>query len=60
MQYSQRKMFEIKCTACGKTATVPFEPTKGKPAYCRACFAKHRGRTSIDFASPRPKAWARR
>jgi CxxC-x17-CxxC domain-containing protein len=39
---SQKRMFEAKCTDCGKTATVPFEPTKGKPIYCRACFSKHR------------------
>jgi CxxC-x17-CxxC domain-containing protein len=37
----QRKMFQIKCTECGQTATVPFEPTAGKPVYCRTCFAKH-------------------
>jgi len=39
---SQKRMFEIKCTDCGKATTVPFEPTKGKPVYCRTCFSKHR------------------
>ena len=35
-------MFEVKCTDCGNVTTVPFEPTKGKPVYCRTCFAKRR------------------
>jgi CxxC-x17-CxxC domain-containing protein len=39
---SQKRMYEVKCTDCGKSATVPFEPTAGKPVYCRTCFAKHR------------------
>ena len=39
---SQKRMFEVKCTECGKSTTVPFEPTKGKPVYCKTCFSKHR------------------
>jgi CxxC-x17-CxxC domain-containing protein len=39
---SQKRMFEVKCTECHKSTTVPFEPTKGKPVYCKACFSKHR------------------
>jgi CxxC-x17-CxxC domain-containing protein len=35
-------MFEAKCTSCKKTTAVPFEPTKGKPVYCKTCFAKRR------------------
>jgi CxxC-x17-CxxC domain-containing protein len=35
-------MFEVKCTDCGKSTTVPFEPTKGKPVYCKTCFSKHK------------------
>ena len=39
---SQRSnVTEIKCSDCGKTATVPFKPTAGKPVYCRECLAKH-------------------
>jgi CxxC-x17-CxxC domain-containing protein len=37
----QKPMFEIKCTDCGNTTTVPFKPTPGKPVYCRTCFSKH-------------------
>ncbi len=39
---SQQSSTEIKCTDCGKSATVPFKPTAGKPVYCRDCLAKHR------------------
>ncbi|KON33137.1 hypothetical protein AC477_01955 [miscellaneous Crenarchaeota group-1 archaeon SG8-32-1] len=39
---SQKRMFEVKCTECQKNTTVPFEPTKGKPVYCKTCFSKHR------------------
>jgi CxxC-x17-CxxC domain-containing protein len=61
---SQRRMFEIKCTDCGKTAMVPFKPTVGKPVYCSACFPKHMLKqresagTSLSFDSK--QAWARR
>jgi len=40
---SQREIFEIKCTDCGKAATIPFKPTSGKPVYCRTCLTKRRG-----------------
>jgi CxxC-x17-CxxC domain-containing protein len=39
---SQQPRTEIKCSDCGKTATVPFKPTAGKPVYCRECLGKHR------------------
>ncbi len=28
------------CDACGGEATVPFEPTEGRPVYCSECFEK--------------------
>ncbi len=28
------------CAACGKETTVPFEPTEGRPVYCKECYAK--------------------
>ncbi|HEX9261837.1 MAG TPA: CxxC-x17-CxxC domain-containing protein [Candidatus Bathyarchaeia archaeon] len=57
-------MFEIKCSDCGQTATVPFKPTVGKPAYCKPCFSKHmsvrsNSGPSINGFDPR-QAWARR
>ncbi|MFZ7138458.1 MAG: CxxC-x17-CxxC domain-containing protein [archaeon] len=41
---SEKKMYDVKCTECGKDTTVPFEPTKGKPVYCKVCFSKRRSR----------------
>jgi CxxC-x17-CxxC domain-containing protein len=62
---SQRTVYEVKCTTCNQTATVPFKPTPGKPVYCRACFAKQSTnqplKTSGPHANFEPKqAWARR
>ncbi len=66
---SQQTRTEIKCSDCGKTATVPFKPTAGKPVYCRECLSKHRStRTEtgnrIKNRTPRPEnekqAWSRR
>lgn len=37
-----REMFEATCSSCGKTASVPFRPTSGKPVYCNDCFASRR------------------
>jgi CxxC-x17-CxxC domain-containing protein len=57
-------MFEVKCTECGKTDTVPFKPTEGKPVYCRECFSKLKAKPRekrhmpINFESK--LAWARR
>lgn len=28
------------CSACGKEITLPFEPTPGRPVYCKSCLAK--------------------
>lgn len=37
-----RKMFSVTCSDCGQQAEVPFQPTEGKPVYCRECYPKHR------------------
>jgi len=37
-----RQMFPTTCAACGCETTVPFEPTAGKPVYCRDCFQQRR------------------
>src|SRR5579883_2766649 len=44
-----------KCTDCGKEITeLPFEPSEGKPVYCRDCWAKNRPpRTNNGFQGPR-------
>jgi CxxC-x17-CxxC domain-containing protein len=38
----QREMFPAVCSSCGKETEVPFQPTAGKPVYCRECFAGQR------------------
>ena len=30
------------CSGCGKTTTVPFRPTQGRPIFCRECFTQKR------------------
>ena len=39
---SPRQMYTAVCSSCGGEAQVPFQPTSGKPVYCRDCFAKQR------------------
>ncbi len=34
-----RTMHEVVCSACGKTAMVPFVPSGDRPVYCSECFA---------------------
>ena len=61
---SEKRMFEITCNECGKTATVPFKPKEGKPVYCGSCFSKRvsdrRGRSKLNFSFDSKNAWARR
>jgi CxxC-x17-CxxC domain-containing protein len=33
-----RQLFSATCSECGQTTEVPFNPTPGKPVYCRDCF----------------------
>jgi CxxC-x17-CxxC domain-containing protein len=33
-----QKKYETNCSRCGKKTDVPFEPTEGRPAYCRDCY----------------------
>lgn len=40
---ANRKMYTATCANCGKEATVPFEPTEGRPVYCSECYASMRG-----------------
>ena len=38
----QREAFEVVCSECGATTTVPFKPSGDRPVYCRDCFQKRR------------------
>ena len=37
-----RESFDAVCAECGVTTTVPFQPTEGRPVYCRDCFRSRR------------------
>lgn len=39
---ASREMYDTVCAECGRTTTVPFKPTQGRPVYCRDCFQKQR------------------
>ncbi|HEX4921002.1 DNA-directed RNA polymerase [Candidatus Bathyarchaeota archaeon] len=39
---SPRTMHKVVCSDCGKETEVPFQPTEGRPVYCRDCYQKHR------------------
>ena len=39
---SQRTETRTTCSQCGKETTVPFNPTQGRPVYCRECFQQRR------------------
>jgi CxxC-x17-CxxC domain-containing protein len=41
-----REMHAAVCTNCGKQTEVPFQPTPGKPVYCRECFQEQRASRS--------------
>jgi CxxC-x17-CxxC domain-containing protein len=38
----ERQRFEITCDQCGKTDSVPFKPSSGRPVLCGECFAASR------------------
>lgn len=61
---SQQNPTQIKCSDCGKSTTVSFKPTAGKPVYCRECLIKHRTKRTEEAkdhsADNDKQAWARR
>lgn len=66
---SDRVSTVIKCSDCGKTATVSFKPNPDRPVYCRECLPKHRtprvntgNRTENVHSNPDSEnnAWSRR
>jgi len=38
--YGERRSYPAVCANCGVETTVPFEPTEGRPVYCRDCYSK--------------------
>lgn len=39
-----REMHKATCGDCGNECEVPFNPTKGKPVYCKECYRKRNDR----------------
>jgi CxxC-x17-CxxC domain-containing protein len=39
---SQRQMFPVVCTKCGKSTRVPFQPHEDKSVFCSDCYIKTR------------------
>lgn len=37
-----RESYEVVCSECGATTTVPFKPSEDRPVYCRDCYRKKR------------------
>jgi CxxC-x17-CxxC domain-containing protein len=40
----KRAWFSATCDQCGSKAQLPFEPTEGRPVYCRSCFSTRNDR----------------
>jgi len=38
----ERQRFEITCDQCGKSDSVPFKPSTGRPVLCSDCFSASR------------------
>src|SRR3989339_1689533 len=37
------KLYDVKCSNCGKDTKVIFEPVAGRPVYCKSCMKKIKG-----------------
>ena len=40
--FGPRKMHKATCSECGQECEVPFQPTEGKPVYCKECYMKRK------------------
>jgi CxxC-x17-CxxC domain-containing protein len=38
-----RTMYSVTCDSCGRPTQVPFNPTNGRPVYCRDCYVQQKG-----------------
>ena len=43
-----RQSFSVVCAECGQETTVPFEPTEGRPVYCKDCYVKVKQSGDLD------------
>ena len=45
---SPRQLYPATCSECGQQTEVPFNPTPGKPVFCRDCFASRKAAPRYD------------
>lgn len=45
---SPRQLYPATCSECGQQTEVPFNPSPGKPVYCRECFSSRRAAPRYD------------
>jgi len=45
---SPRQLYPAVCSNCGQDTEVPFNPTPGKPVYCRDCFSSRKAAPRYD------------
>ena len=45
-----RRSYSVVCATCGTETTVPFEPTEGRPVYCKECYAKMKESGDFDIS----------
>ncbi|MGI8406081.1 MAG: zinc-ribbon domain containing protein [Thermomicrobiales bacterium] len=43
-----RQLYPATCSECGQQTEVPFNPTPGKPVFCRDCFQAKKTTSSYD------------
>jgi len=46
---SNRKMYKVICSDCGKNCEIPFRPTGDKPVFCSDCFKNKGDNNSRNF-----------
>ena len=44
---SNIKLFDVKCTSCGKDTKVPFEPDNKRPVFCKECLEQSREKQQV-------------
>jgi CxxC-x17-CxxC domain-containing protein len=37
-----RQRYQITCSECGRTDTIPFRPSPNRPVYCHECYETHK------------------
>lgn len=45
---SPRQLYPATCSECGQQTEVPFNPTPGKPVFCRDCFQSRKAAPRYD------------